>query len=474
MNSIKELSMYISKTSLSDGLMKWAAVNSDVDWDLYGERMSINLYDNMLGYIENETPPPDWFKDEICSEFWCGGMPYLSIAHYSDQNGNAVPGEPLELFVDGKQLKAKGILYDTELGKEVWKSLKEDEDLPIDEDRIRISIAFVDLAHRHGEGNPIWTRKSATDVCPQCRAKIGNKIYEDGYLVHLALTRVPVNRRTLITVEKSEMAGKRVTKKQDAASIVKNEALVEEIAKTALEQKSDIMVEMSEAEDIIEVADGGDLREQALALESKAKKEEESEEEDESGDEEEMTEKKSEAVASNPVTFLSENDLRAISQMVLEGLKPTEAPIQAEKSATVSRSTLEVSVEEMYNAIHTAKSLGGTLEEKLSSIQPALEKVGNEITAEVKASLGGNQATPVSNDNAMIMESLTTLTNVVTNLAQTVAIMQEKSVATPNVQTQTVPVPRSIPANLLQQKSTVEQIKPGSVKDIARRSTGIQ
>lgn len=469
MNSLKQLSMYITKTSLSNGLMKWAAVNSDVDWDLYGERMSISLYDNMLGYIENETPPPDWFKDEICSEFWCGGMPYLSISHYSDQNGKAVPGEPLELFVDGKQLKAKGILYDNELGKEVWKSLKEDENLPIDEDRIRISIAFVDLAHRHGEGNPIWTRKSATDICPQCRAKIGNKIYEDGYLVHLALTRSPVNRRTLITVEKSEMAGKRVTKKQDALSIVKNEALVEEIAKTALEQKSEIMVEMSEADEGVEAPVAP---EQVLALESKAKKEKESEEEDESGDEEEMTEKKSEVVAANPVTFLSENDLKAISQMVLEGLKPAEAPIQAEKSATVSKSTLEVSVEEMYNAIHTAKSLGGTLEEKLSSIQPALEKVGNEITAEVKASLGGNQATPVPNDGAMIMESITTLTNVVNNLVQTVAIMQERSVAIPNVQTQTVPVPRSIPANLLQQKSTVEEIKPGSVKDIARRSTG--
>ena len=39
----------------------------------------------------------------------------------------------------------------------------------------------------------------------------GQKTYLDGYLVHLALTRVPVNTRTIMEVEK--MAKKSVTKR---------------------------------------------------------------------------------------------------------------------------------------------------------------------------------------------------------------------------------------------------------------------
>ena len=62
--------------------MRWSAVNSDVDWDTYGEKMTVDLYRKMIGYIKTNTPPPAQFKSAICSEHWCGGMPYVSIAHY--------------------------------------------------------------------------------------------------------------------------------------------------------------------------------------------------------------------------------------------------------------------------------------------------------------------------------------------------------------------------------------------------------
>jgi len=231
--------------------MKWSAVNSDTEWDLYGERMSLQLYHKMLEYIKAETPPPSAFKGLVCSDYWCGGMPYLSLSHYPDLNGKAVPGEPLELFIDGKQLKARGILFDSPLGTAVWKALKKDEiktKSSVDDDKIRISIAFLDLAHKHGDMGDIFKRNSLIDICQDCRKGVGDKIYLDGYLVHLALTRVPVNPRTIIKSEDAMTKKAKIqTRKEDALSIVEDSELVEDIDETnALEAKSDILVEMSE------------------------------------------------------------------------------------------------------------------------------------------------------------------------------------------------------------------------------------
>ena len=255
-NIISEFSMFISKSSLHNGEMRWSAINSDTDWDLYGERMSLELYRGMLTKIKSNTPPPEQFAEFVTSEYWKGGMPYLSIAHYQDGNGKAVPGDVRELFIDGKQLKAKGTLHDTKLGRAVWKSLKEDElnyKNSIDTDRIRISIAFLDLAHKHGESGKVFHRNALTDLCPECQRGVGEKIYLDGYLVHLALTRVPVNPRTIMLPEDELMAkkSKPVTKMEDAVAVVGDAGLVEEeVVKSNLEAKSlieDAMVEMSDA-----------------------------------------------------------------------------------------------------------------------------------------------------------------------------------------------------------------------------------
>jgi hypothetical protein len=64
-NPIVNASMFITKSSISNGVMKWSAVNSDIEPDLYGERMSLDLYHKMLSYIKSNTPPPDNFKDFI-------------------------------------------------------------------------------------------------------------------------------------------------------------------------------------------------------------------------------------------------------------------------------------------------------------------------------------------------------------------------------------------------------------------------
>jgi len=244
-NVLAFASMYITKASLSpNGIMKWAATNSDTDPDSYNERMSPELYQEFCDHIKNEDELPVEFKPVVCSDYWCGGMPYLSISHYPDMNGKAVPGEPLELFVDGKKLKAKGVLFDNPLGHSVWRSLKEDKYKSTDE-KIRISIGFLDLAHRHGDGD-VWVRENLYSLCPECLHGVENKVYVKGYLVHLALTRVPVNKRTeMVLEEKSDMAKK--TRKEDAESIIGKELAEELEAKQKISvQRSNALIEMAE------------------------------------------------------------------------------------------------------------------------------------------------------------------------------------------------------------------------------------
>lgn len=247
-SELAEFSMYITKSTLKNGAMTWAAVNSDTEKDSYDERMSLSLYKDFIGRINQGDSIPEQFKSSVCSEYWCGGMPYLSVSHYPDLNGQAVPGKPLEIYVDGNQLKAKGILNDNPLGHAVWRSLKEDKNKK-PEEKIRISIGFLDMAHSHGD--KLFVRENLYSLCPDCLQGVGNKVYEKGILVHLALTRVPVNKRTeMVLEEKSEMAKKKLTRKDDAASIVGDELAEElDMKQKATAHRSDALIEMSETKE---------------------------------------------------------------------------------------------------------------------------------------------------------------------------------------------------------------------------------
>jgi len=230
MSPVAEFSMNITKASydkFNSTPRHWRAVDSDIDSDLYDEKMSVELFKDFTDRINNNTPVPEEFKSVICEDSWCGGMPYLSIAHYkAGESGKNVPGKVEAIYIDGTRLKSKGTLDDTPLGRQVFDSLCEDaikrksgdqEHLPV-----RISIGFLDLEHKHtaehGGQEFTFTRKALGQKCPLCEQGIGGKIYLKGQLVHLALTRVPVNPRTEMIAEKSMNI---VTKKDDARSIVK-------------------------------------------------------------------------------------------------------------------------------------------------------------------------------------------------------------------------------------------------------------
>lgn len=234
-----EFHMVVTKASYDKATqeMRWAAVASDTEEDLRGDNMTVDLFDDFVARIEKgELAPEIWRTD-----FWQGGMPYLSISHYSDLDGDGVPGTIEAVYRDGNRLKSKGTLDDTPLGRAVFKALCEDlySEKADQEDHqpIRISIGFLDYEHRHKDNGTVFSRRSITDICDECDERRPPLEFLKGLLVHEATTRVPVNERTQMEVQRSM-----TTRKEDAASIV-GEELAEE-----LEKKSSRMVSRSDAD----------------------------------------------------------------------------------------------------------------------------------------------------------------------------------------------------------------------------------
>lgn len=252
--AIAEFSMAIVKASYdkrSGGAMRFRAVASDTEPDLYTEAMAPELFQDFVYRIENDVPIPEEFKSAICEDAWCGGMPYPSISHFrSGDKGSNVPGKIESVYVDGNRLKSTGVLFDTDLGRAVFKALLDDlyaQKSDADHVPVRISIGFLDLQHSHiGNGmNYKFERKNLTDTCPMCDEHVGGKVYQKGVLVHEAFTRVPVNPRTEAEVERS-MTDAIVTKQDDAASIIGKDMaglLVDKSKAEVLVIKSDGTVE---------------------------------------------------------------------------------------------------------------------------------------------------------------------------------------------------------------------------------------
>lgn len=220
---LSEYSFYISKASFDKATQerRWTAVASDTALDLSHEKMSLEVFKSFIEKAQSGIKVPLAFR----SKFWDGGMPYLSVSHYLDLDGKWAAGEVTSLYIDGKQLKAKGVFFDNPVGiasfDAVCKSLYSEQGDGY-ENKIRISIGFIDYKHSHGDY--IFERKDMSDSCPLCAQGEQNKVYLDGQLVHLAMTRIPCNVRTDFDLEEKSMT----TKKQDASTII-GEELAEEI-----------------------------------------------------------------------------------------------------------------------------------------------------------------------------------------------------------------------------------------------------
>jgi len=200
---------------------RWNAVGSDTEKDLRGDNMSLELFQSFMDRIHTKELPPEQFR----SGFWKGGLPYLSISHYSDQSGAGVPGDIETVYVDGNRLKGKGTLFDNPLGQACFEAIRNSKD---SERPVKISIAFLDYKHRHKSNGVIFERQTPDDICPQCITEFLSNDRQgvqflDGHLIHWAFTKVPVNERTPLEVEM-------VTQKDDATEII-GEELAEELDK---------------------------------------------------------------------------------------------------------------------------------------------------------------------------------------------------------------------------------------------------
>lgn len=216
-----EFSMAVIKASYEkgSGKMCFRMVASDIEKDLYDTQMSMELFSDFTRRIEQNLPVPEPFAEILHEDGWNGGMPYLSIAHYKSAGGRNVPGKFDKIYVDGKSLKATGELYDTNIGRATFRSLCTDLYGQSEyEHKIRASIGFLDLKHSHGDF--IFERKSLTDVCPQCSEGVGNKMFLAGQLLHIAMTREPVNPRTSMEVDMAKVIH---SKREDAESVVGDE-----------------------------------------------------------------------------------------------------------------------------------------------------------------------------------------------------------------------------------------------------------
>ena len=183
----------------------------------------------------------------------------MSLSHYSDLNGKGIAGPTSQLYVDGKMLKGRGTFSETDLGRACFKSICEDlySEEKSDTEKIRISIGFIDWAHYHGDFK--FERKNLTDRCPMCALGVGDRTFAKGHLLHLALTRIPVNTRTdILPLVEDSMT----TRKEDAESIVGEEQAEELEQEAKLVGKSEAVVERTDDDEEMVEQLVGKLREQ--------------------------------------------------------------------------------------------------------------------------------------------------------------------------------------------------------------------
>jgi hypothetical protein len=429
--------------------MRWRADTSDVDDDLYMDNMTHELFNDFVRRIEsNETPPP-----EFCSEYWRGGQPYVSVSHYDDMNGEAVPGIVDATYVDGKFLKARGRFNDNPLGRACFKALCKDlsENKADTQDRVRVSIAFLDWKHQHKSSGYIFERKSLDDLCPECflemvKGESAGKRFLSGHLIHYALTRVPVNTRTVMEVERSM-----TTRKEDAASIIGEELSEELEAKaTATVGKSQVLVEMSEAE-----------KPEAVIEEAKSSKDKgddgESEEDSEEEKKKMKDEKKSEVFDPTPI---------------METLGKLSADLAELKKSQAVNHPLDAGISQLkadYDAI--AKSEFEP-EEKLKMIQSAYSKLGQAIVETFQPKVVETKQEQVNASSDLVQA----LSQVMSPLAQKLDLISNQ--LSQQVQTNKVPatqpvVPqrRSIAPTLTMQQKAVTTSATPKLRELIERTT---
>lgn len=460
--SFAEFSLRIDRASYDKATneRRFRAVASDTDEDKRSDNMSLELFGDFLSRINTGEPVPEDFQ----SDWWKGGMPYLSVSHYPDFNGK-VPGVIDAVYMDGNYLKSKGKFNDTPLGHKCFETICSDlyGDTKEREDKVRISIAFLDYMHKHKSNGYTFDRmiEEENAICPECLKEMikgasQGKIYLKGHLIHLALTRVPVNTRTSMEVDKS-MANKILTRKDDAATIVGDE-LAEEMEKEAeLVGKSEALVIRSEEEVVTEagVACPKCKENVTPTPEGKCPKCGASMKEEPTDEEEEVDEacggkkkKKSEVVEeSKPQEggYISDEVLSKIISTIKESMSEV---ITIHPTETVSSHPLDVRFSEFKNAFDLIINSELSEDEKLRSVQEPFSALGTAIVSVVKSSIKPREVTPEVQGQ---MDLVSALSQVMNPIAQKLDLVLTQ-LSTPQVERTmpTIPQRRSIPPEVVQ------------------------
>lgn len=416
-----------SLTVLSTGLNKttgeryWKASASDTKSDLYNDEMSMELYRSFMDRIESEVRPPEPF----CNDFWEGGLPYVSVSHYRE----TVAGDTNKLYVDGDVLKAAGTFRDTPLGKACFESLCDDlyKNKSKNENRIRVSIAFLDYKHKHKSNDFVFERSETNTICPECAKEAildqrPGRIFLDGHLIHLAMTRVPVNGRTLMEVEKSM-----TTRKEDAESIIGPE-LAEEI-----EKKESEFVGKSEAL-VIKADDETPVVEPVVNLVDPA------------------VEKPKVA---DPIL-----DRLSAMEKILSDF--TSRPAVEEPKAT---HPLDAAIMQLRSDFDSILLSEASADERLKQIQGSFNALGVEIQRQLSA-VEAKSTAPQSQENSLVLDAIQKLSDRLDLLAS----QQRSQVVVPPT---SVPAPRSISPALVPQQQAQSKEQGSRLRSIIDKSVGL-
>jgi hypothetical protein len=456
-----EIDMVITKASiLKDGTMRFHATCSDTEEDSRGEHTTRGLFTDWMERVE---------KNKTTAFLPAPRIPFLSIAHYSSMEGLGEAGIIEKGYIDGNRFKVSGLFFNDEAhpcGPALFSAVQEQQDLvqkgkPVD-DPIRISAAWWDLAHAHGDF--VFERKSLTDICPMCEEN-KPRTFLQGQLDHFAATRVPINPRTSLELE--ELSENIRTRKADAASMIGEElAELLDNAYRSTEDKSEILVSLS---DKVELAFGGATTfgeaEDAIAAQ-------EIQEQvwtnldifmmiadnimfisDTGADKVTLMKEAIDDFGARIAALKSEaSDVMFLTSVAKGATMTTKEPIQKAEDEETGTSVLA-----LQQAVKDAMADSSLDRDgKFAVIQPALEAFANDIKAQVDATTPPDMATELSKAFAPIGDKLDLLISKLG--AAQVKPLQE-------------PVQRSLAPG--RTPEPVMPNKPLSIREMVRRSTGI-
>ena len=450
---IVSFSMAITKTSYDKltNTRRWSAIASDIDEDKRRDNMTLGLYEDFLHRIETKELPPKSFQ----SDFWAGGVPYLSVSHYSDLGGKGVPGPTDTVYMDGKELKATGRFDDTPIGRACFQSISKDLDMKSaisDDKKIRISIGFLDWGHRHKSSDYTFDRAKSKDViCPECLQEIIAGEYDGkefllGQLVHLALTREPINTRTKMEVRSM------TTQKEDAESIVGSE-----IAEDLDEEEAKVvsLSETSENDPEIVVKSEED---KPLVEESKHVDHEDDEEEEEDGEDKKKKKKeeKDNVKKAEVVVALDASDVMKVLEEIKSDLALESVPVHP----------LDVAVAELKSVYDEALELPNP-QEALQMIQEPFESLMLVIQSGVAKTEPEEEVE--ATENSEIVKALSVITQElgVLNAKMSAFESQPQNVLPEQPE---VPIRRSLSPELFLQPVAETKSETPKLHEIVKRS----